>query len=261
MATWLTAFGRDYYGSSNTSGTSGTSGEGGTPPPPPPPAPASCTINTAYQPYWHNSAPWGSTNSASDMKAYLETNFTTPTTFTNWSDVAANGSMAWISIGQSSNYASSDTYLGEDYYIRMVRNDGDGVAQNTPLVAGGGSSPNQLYLEELDSAGVKTGDTITFQCIEDGTTVPGTFGTQFIFKARVTARTGFGTSSINFNNNSWYLDTDILDDFCTTWSSVTPLTTCDPITNLTSENEHTTDFVYPSSVSSNPLGGGGAGGI
>jgi len=251
---WLSVFARNYApaGDGGTSGTSGGDDSG------PSPAPASCTINAAYQPYWHNSAPWGSTNSASDMKTYLETDFMTPSSATNWSDVAANGSMAWISIGQSSNYASSDAYLGEDYYIRMVRNDGDGVAQNTPLVAGGASSPNQLYLEELDSAGVKTGDTITFQCIEDGTTVPGTFGTQFIFKARVTARTGFGTSSINFNNNSWY-SISTTGEFCITWSSVTALSTCDPITNLTVENEHTTDFVYPSSTSSSPVGGGGGG--
>lgn len=258
MATWLTAFGRDYY----AGGTSGTSGGDSPPPPPPPPAPAVCTTNTAYQPYWHNSTPWGSSNDASSMHTYMDTDFNVVSTLNNWSDVVGNGAMAWISIGQASNQATSEPILGEDYYIRMYRYDGDGNSQNNPSVAGGSTGPNQLYLEELNSSGVKTGNTITFQCIEDASAPPNTFGTQFLFKARITAKSGFGSIVLSTNTNSWYntYTTNYgVVDFCVTWSSVTPLATCAAITNLTVENEHTTDFVYPSSVSSNPVGGGGGG--
>lgn len=38
--------------------------------------------------------------------------------------------------------------------------------------------------------------------------------------------------------------------------SPTP-STCDSATNLTVENEYTVDYVYPSSLSSTPIGGGG----
>jgi hypothetical protein len=260
---WLSVFARNYApaGESSTSGTSGTSGgdDSG-----PSPSPAVCTTNTAYQPQWHNSTPWGSSNGASSMDAYMDTNFNVVSTINNWNDVVGNGAMAWISIGQSSNRATSEPILGEDYYIRMYRYDGDGNSQNNPSVAGGSPGPNQLYLEELNSSGVKTGNTITFQCIENASATPMTFGTQFLFKARITAKSGFGSVVLSTNNNSWYTTNTTnngIVDFCVTWSSVTPLTTCAAITNLTVENEHTTDFVYPSSVSSSPGGGGGGGGF
>lgn len=255
---WLSVFARNYV-VAETGGTSGTSGgdDSG-----PSPAPATCETNQAYQPFWHNSAPWGTSNDASSMETYILSDFFVVSTINNWSDVTGNGAMAWISIGQSNNYATSDVFVGEDYWIRMARYNGDGTLQNNPSVAGGSSSPNQLYLEELDSSGVKTGNTITFQAISDGDTVPGTAvpgpSLEFYFKARVTAKSGFGTSTINFNNNSWY-NLSTTGEFCVTWSSVTPLATCSPVTNLTVENEHTTDFVYPSSTTSNPVGGGGGG--
>lgn len=260
---WLTAFARNYV----SGGTSGTSG-GENPAPPPSPTPAVCETNQAYMPFWHNSAPWGTSNGDANMENYMVSDFNVVSTINNWSDVTGNGAMAWISIGLANNYATSDVYVGTDYWIRMARYNGDGTLQNDPSVAGGSSAPNVLFLEELDSAGVKTGNSITFQCIEDGTYVPGTTvpgpSLEFYFKARVTGQSGFGLTQANFNGNSWY-SISTTGEFCVTWSSTTPITTCGPVTSLTATNVHTTDFAYPGETvtgggSSSPVGGGGGGG-
>ena len=249
---WLSVFARNYAPAGDSGGDDSS----------PSPSPATCETNQAYMPFWHNSAPWGSTNTSSDMENYIVSDFWVNSTVSNWSDYTGNGAMAWISIGLSNNYATSDVYVGTDYWIRMARYNGDGTLQNDPSVAGGTSSPNVLFLEELDSSGVKTGKSITFQCIEDATYVPGTTvpgpSLEFYFKARVTAQSGFGLTAATFNNNRWY-NISTTGEFCVTWSSTTPISTCAAATGLTVENEHTTDFVYPSSTSSTPSEGGGGG--
>lgn len=211
----------------------------------------SCTTNTLLKPSWHPQWP-KTTSSSNDVKSYISSDFTVGPSAT-WSTTVADGYMSWLAIGFNtaggSPSSTSELYTNSEYWIRMDRQDGDGNGQNNPSVAGGTANPNVLYLEEKDSTGALTGNSVTFQCIEDATSI--TFGQEFIFKAKVTAQTGFGTDSVQY---TYPTGPSNLTEWCVTWSSTTPLVTCGPATGLTAENVYAEDFGYSTTV---PTGGGG----
>jgi len=202
-----------------------------------------CTENLYLSDFYHASNIQVASNSSADVYARISNN---PNSFDTWVS-SVNGLMTWQMIGASFidngntiDTSTGDIFQGSDYWVRMKVLDGDGNTQAIPSVAGGTSNPNTVTFDEKDpTSGQLTGNSVTFQCIQDGISITTSGVAQFIFKARAISQTGFGFSSPGY---SFYPPVSSIGNtegtFCTAWSSNTP------IYSITAENFYTTDFNY-----------------
>lgn len=181
---------------------------------------------------WHPLWPESTSNSA-DVKSRVQvSNF-----------ASAPGSITWLAIGLQSNgndTSTSDVYVGTQYWIKMSKYSIDNILHDTPNV----TSNNQLLLEELNSSGNLTGNSITFTVDSNAQNI--TFGQEFLFPATVLAQSGYGLTqpALGYNAGPSYNGTNT---FCVS-QSTTFVATCDPAVGVKVENEYTSDFVYPSST-------------
>lgn len=183
---------------------------------------------------WHPLWPESTSNSA-DVKSRVQaSNF-----------ASAPGSITWLAIGlqgtNGNDTSTSDVYVGTQYWIKMSKYSIDTILHDTPNV----TSNNQLLLEELNSSGNLTGNSITFTVDSNAQSI--TFGQEFLFPATVSAQSGYGltTPALGYNSGPSY-NGDAT--FCVSQSTIFVAGSCDSAIGLKVENEYTVDYLYPSSA-------------